>query len=117
MSIQNALASIAVKELDKTVPWYEALLQARASRPMPEVAEWKFEGGGGLQVYALPERAGNCSCTLVIDDFKKQLQHLEQLGINTSQKSESSKIKVVMITDPDGNHIAMAQALDASLLK
>ena len=26
---------------------------------MPEVIEWQFERGGGLQVYQLPERAGH----------------------------------------------------------
>ena len=36
---------------------------------MPEVAEWKFERGGWLQVYQLPERAGGGSCTLAVSDI------------------------------------------------
>lgn len=52
MSIDNAIASVAVKELRSAVPWYEALLgRAPDSTPMPEVAEWKFPRGGWLQVY------------------------------------------------------------------
>lgn len=51
MPIQSALASIAVKDLSTSVPWYEKLLGKPAdSRPMPEVTEWKFERGGWLQV-------------------------------------------------------------------
>jgi len=44
MPIKNALASLAVKDMDSAVQWYEKLFGRPAdSRPMPEVAEWKFE--------------------------------------------------------------------------
>ena len=59
MSILNALASVAVSNLQSTMGWYERLLGRPAdSRPMSEVAEWKFEGGEWLQVYQAPDRAG-----------------------------------------------------------
>ena len=61
MSIENVLASVAVRDLDAAVTWYEKLLVMPASRPMPEVAEWRFPRGGGLQVYRLPVRAGSGS--------------------------------------------------------
>jgi hypothetical protein len=67
MSIDNAIASVAVKDLAAAVAWYEALLgRAADSTPMPEVAEWKFPRGGWFQVYQLPERAGNGSVTLAV---------------------------------------------------
>ena len=51
MSIMNALASVAVNDLNYAVRWYEKLLgKPPDSRPMAEVAEWKFERGGWLQV-------------------------------------------------------------------
>jgi hypothetical protein len=60
--IDNVLASIAVKDLKAAAAWYEKLFRRPAdSTPMPEVAEWKFERGGWLQVYQLPERAGQYS--------------------------------------------------------
>jgi hypothetical protein len=40
---------------------------------------------------------------------------LNALGIDTGQRSSSKKVKTLMITDPDGNHIAFAEALDPSL--
>ena len=58
MSILNALASVAVSNLQSTMGWYERLLGRPAdSRPMYEVAECKFEGGGWLRVYRAPDRA------------------------------------------------------------
>ena len=70
MSIRNALASVAVKDLKSASQWYEQLFgRPPDSRPMPEVAEWKFEQGGWLQVYQLPERAGKGSVTLSVNSL------------------------------------------------
>jgi hypothetical protein len=115
MSVLNALASVAVKDLTSAVKWYERLLGRPASRPMPEVAEWSFERGGGLQVYQLSERAGSGSFTLAVSSMEEQITHLENLNIDTRERASSDKVKTVMIADPDGNHIAFAEALDPSL--
>jgi hypothetical protein len=48
MSIDNALASVAVKDIDKAAAWYAEFLGSSGSRPMPEVVEWMFSRGGGL---------------------------------------------------------------------
>ena len=116
MSIKNALASIAVRDLTAAVQWYQQVLgKPPDSRPMPEVAEWKFERGGWLQVYRLPERAGGGSVTLAVTGIDEQAARLKALGIDTGQRSSSDKVKTLMIADPDGNHIAFAEAIDASL--
>jgi hypothetical protein len=115
MSITNALASVAVKDVKSAAQWYEKMLGSPPARPMPEVAEWRFERGGCLQVYELPERAGSGSFTLAVSDMDEQVRHLNKLDIDTSQRTSSARVKTVMITDPDGNHIAFAQALDSTL--
>jgi hypothetical protein len=79
---------------------------------MPEVREWKFQRGGWLQVYALPERAGGGSCTPAVDDIDEMIAHARKLGIDTSKRTANTRLKTLMIVDPDGNHIAFAQALD-----
>jgi predicted enzyme related to lactoylglutathione lyase len=113
MAIQNALASMAVKDLKTATEWYGRLLRRSPdSTPMPEVREWKFERGGWLQVYALPERAGGGSCTLAVDDIDEMIAHARKLGIDTSKRTANTQVKTLMVVDPDGNHIAFAQALD-----
>lgn len=82
MSIRNALASVAVRDLQSTVQWYEKLFGRPAdSRPMSEVAEWKFEGGGWLQVYQNLDRAGTGSVTLAVRDLDEQIADLRRSGI------------------------------------
>jgi predicted enzyme related to lactoylglutathione lyase len=111
MSFENVLASMAVKDLRKATQWYESVLgRAPDATPMKEIAEWKFDGGGGLQIYLLPERAGDGSCTLVISNLGEHIAKLDKLGIDTRQKTTSAKVDTVMITDPDGNHLAFAEA-------
>jgi predicted enzyme related to lactoylglutathione lyase len=116
MSIKNALASVAVNNLNAAVQWYEKVLgKPPDSRPMPEVAEWKFERGGWLQVYRLPVRAGSGSVTLAVSSIDDQVALLNKLGIDTGQRSSGDKVKTLMISDPDGNHIAFAEAIDRSI--
>jgi predicted enzyme related to lactoylglutathione lyase len=116
VSIDNVLASVAVADLRAAVAWYERTIGRKPdSTPMPEVAEWKFSRGGWLQVYELPERAGGGSCTLAVSDLDEVAARLGRLGIDTSGRTASDKVRTLMITDPDGNHIAFAEARDASL--
>ncbi len=116
MPIRNALASLAVTDLESALPWYERLLERPAdSRPMAEVAEWKFEGGGWLQVYQRPKRAGLGSVTLAVTDIEEQKRYLEQCEIVIGEQRAGPKVKTLMITDPAGNHIAFAQAIDPGI--
>ena len=82
---------------------------------MPEVAEWSFERGGSLQVYQLPELAGSGSFTLVVTSIEEQVTQLGKLNIDASERTSGVRVKTIMITDPDGNHIAFAEAVDSSL--
>src|SRR5262249_16093363 len=106
---QNALASVAVTDLRAAQPWYEKLLGQPAAQPMPEVAEWHFERGGGLQIYELPERAGSGSFPLAVGDLENQIHRLQQLNIDTHRRTADANVRTVMIRDLDGNHIALAQ--------
>ena len=73
-----------------------------------------FPGGGRLQVYALPERAGLCSCTLAVSSVRLKAVRLEKLGIVTGVQT-GEQVKVFMVKDPDGNSIAFTQAPDVTL--
>jgi predicted enzyme related to lactoylglutathione lyase len=117
MAIDNALASVAVNDLEVAEAWYTKLIGKAGSKPMPEVIEWKFPSGGGLQVYALTERAGRCSFTMIVRDIESEIQKLDSMGVDTHERSSNSRVRTVMVSDPDGNHIALAEALDPSLVK
>ncbi|MBC7779209.1 MAG: VOC family protein [Proteobacteria bacterium] len=117
MTITNALASVAVKNLTTAAQWYEKVLRRTGSKPMPELVEWVFERGGCLQVYQLPERAGSGSFTLAVSDLDEEVAHLATLGVDTSARTTGDKVKTLMITDPDGNHIAFEEASDPTLAR
>ena len=108
MTITNALASLAVRDLTKSAEWYEKLL-GPGSRPMPGVVEWQLDGGGGLQVYSAPDRAGQGSCTLVVSDIDELAQLLLSTGLAPdAEPVRNDRVDTVMMKDPDGNSIAFA---------
>lgn len=117
MTIQNVLASVAVKDISAASKWYAQLFGQSGEMPMSDLAEWKFPGGGCLQVYQLLERAGHGSFTLAVTDMDTEIEKLDAMGLDTSQRSSNSKVKTVMVIDPDGNHIAFAQAYDPTLAR
>jgi hypothetical protein len=41
-TIDNALASLAVHDLNVSAIWFEKLIGRPSSSPMPEVKEWSF---------------------------------------------------------------------------
>jgi hypothetical protein len=117
MTITNALASLAVRDLATSSQWYEKIL-GRGSQPMAEVVEWQLERGGGLQIYQLPERAGKGSCTLVVSDIDDLARQLRSTGIApNAEPARDDRVDTVMINDPDGNSIAFAMAKDDSLAR
>jgi|SoiMethySBSTD1v2_1073268.scaffolds.fasta_scaffold259048_3 predicted enzyme related to lactoylglutathione lyase len=115
MTVDNALASLAVRDLAACSQWYEQLL-GPGNQPMPELIEWQFERGGGLQVYQLPERAGQGSCTLIVSDIDEFASRLRDTGVAPdAEPTRNDRVDTVMIKDPDGNSIAFAMPKDRSL--
>jgi catechol 2,3-dioxygenase-like lactoylglutathione lyase family enzyme len=115
MPITNALASVAVRDLARAEKWYETIL-GPGTRPMPEVVEWQFARGGGLQVYEAPDRAGQGSCTLIVSDIDDIAQKLRASGLARDvEPARNDRVDTVMIKDPDGNSIAFAAPKDSLL--
>jgi catechol 2,3-dioxygenase-like lactoylglutathione lyase family enzyme len=116
MPIRNAIASLAVRDIDASLAWYERLLGRPAdSRPIADLGEWKFERGGWLQVYQGAERAGSGSVTRAVTSLEEQISTLQDADMDPGEPIISEKVKVVMIKDPDGNSIAFAEALDPTI--
>jgi predicted enzyme related to lactoylglutathione lyase len=118
MSIKNALASVPVNDLSSAVQWYQMLFgRPPDSTQMSEVAEWKFERGGWLQVYANAERAGSGSFTLAVSNLDEEIAEFKKWGLDAGRQIIDEKVKVVMIQDLDGNSIAFAEAIDPSMAR
>ena len=108
MTINNALASLAVTDLDRSSEWYERLL-GPGQRPMEGLVEWQFDDGGGLQVYRGPDRAGQGSCTLVVADIDEIADQLRTSRLAEDvAPNRNDRVDTIMIKDPDGNSIAFA---------
>lgn len=111
MAINNALAGVAVRSLEDSLPWYVRLLERTPdTRPMPGVAEWTFANGGCLQVFQDRQRAGASSATLVEDDLGQRLATLRAIGIPVGATSESDVVNTAIVEDPDGNQVVFAEA-------
>jgi hypothetical protein len=115
MAIANALASLAVSDLEASSLWYETLL-GPGNHPMPEVVEWQFQRGGGLQIYAAPERAAQGSYTLIVTDIDDLARRLDTSRLASHVKpARNDRVDTIMIKDPDGNSIAFSMPKDSSL--
>ncbi len=112
MAITQVLASVAVGDLEAAVAWYQRVFGPPTTRPMPEVAEWHWPAGGGLQVYALAERAGQGSFTVAVTDIDEQAAQLRAAGVSDVEPVRHPQVETIMIRDPDGNSIAFAHPLD-----
>jgi glyoxalase/bleomycin resistance protein/dioxygenase superfamily protein len=117
MTVTNALASLAVRDLEASTQWYEVLL-GKGSHPMTEVVEWKLERGGGLQVYEAPDRAGRGSCTLIVSDIDELAERLHQSGLAAdAEPTRNDRVDTIMIKDPDGNSLAFSMPKDEQLVR
>lgn len=82
---------------------------------MAEVAEWTFDRGGSLQRYQLPQRAGGGSVTLAVNDIAPLATHLQHMAHGAL--SVTPQLRTIMLSDPDGHHIAFAQTLGGTMAR
>ncbi|WP_158884194.1 hypothetical protein [Rhodanobacter sp. L36] len=52
-----------------------------------------------------------------MNHLDEHIAKLDALGIDTAQRTHDEKVDTVMIVDPDNNHLAFAEAHDASVSK
>jgi catechol 2,3-dioxygenase-like lactoylglutathione lyase family enzyme len=118
MRITNANASLAVSNLETATRWYAELFgrapDARPQGSRGSCAEWQFARDCWLRVEQRPARAGRGSVTLAVADIGEPAARLDALGIRNRGCTASPSVRTLMIADPDGNHIAFAQATEAA---
>jgi catechol 2,3-dioxygenase-like lactoylglutathione lyase family enzyme len=115
MTVTNALASLAVRDLAAAADWYGKFL-GPGNPPMAEVVEWQLQRAGGLQIYSGADRAGHGSCTLIVSHIDETAQQLRAAGVAAdAQPARHDRVDTIMIKDPDGNSIAFAKPKDETL--
>jgi catechol 2,3-dioxygenase-like lactoylglutathione lyase family enzyme len=111
MSIKNALAGVASRDLDAAVAWYTKLIgRAPDDHPMPEVYEFSFPGGGWVQIFVDADRAGKSSLTLTVDHLDETIARLRSDGIACGEPTRSDYVDTSALRDPDGNQVILAEA-------
>ena len=109
MSVENALAGVAVKNLQSASKWYEQLIGQPGKQPMKEVVEWSLPTGGVLQVFEDSKRAGSSSVTFSVTGIDHHVEQLSERGIEIGNRTSSDTVSTAIIADPDGNQVVLAE--------
>ena len=110
MALKNALAFLAVRDVEEGTRWYKMLLGREPdTQPMKGLVEWQFEAGGWLQVNENRQLAGRSSVTLVETDLDDRIKQLKKAGIEPKSVMRGEQVSVVIVADPDGNQVVFAQ--------
>lgn len=117
MNFNNALAGIAVKDIDAAIVWYEGLIGRPPDvRPLERVAAWQFREGGWIEVFTDEKRAGMSTVIFAVVSLESQLADLAEKGIPVMNVTPSADIgEIAIIADPDGNQIVFAGPLTGVL--
>lgn len=116
MRISNVLAAIALTDLEAAEAWYAALFgRGRDAAPMDGLVEWRFPGGGWVQVFTDADRAGHMSISLVTDDIEAVRARLGEAGHAIEWSFDGPVTSGTVIRDPDGNRIVFAQSMNVAI--
>jgi hypothetical protein len=72
---------------------------------MPGLLEWEFPGGGWLQVFEKPQRAGSGAVTIIEDDLDARIGGLQTAHIRIDREKASATTSIAVVGDADGNRI------------
>ena len=108
MNVTTVMAQLIVSDLDRSVAFYSALFgRGPDANPMEGLQEWHFERAGAVQVYEEPDRAGTSGATIDVGDLDDTVGELDRLGIHHEPLTEATHVRIVQLTDPDRNRIAL----------
>lgn len=108
MTYTAVLAQSTVTDLGAAERWYAALLgRAPDERPMDGLLEWHVTPGGGVQVWAEPERAGRGTLLLSTDDLDATAARLSGVGIEHDGPQPGGGQRLLQVVDPDGNRVVV----------
>jgi predicted enzyme related to lactoylglutathione lyase len=108
-------AVIAARDFASALSWYRRLIGREPDlEPIDNVAEWQITATGWLQVVEDPERAGRTAVRFGVDNLDTQIAELNAADITPGELVVvPDMVKLVDITDPDGNEVSFVQDLRA----
>jgi predicted enzyme related to lactoylglutathione lyase len=114
MSIEYVFAGLAVTRLDEAIEWYSRLLgRPPGMRPNEREAAWQVAQTASVYIVADEDRAGRGAVTMFVDDLDAELEDITRRGIAVGQVGTAPGLfRRVMISDPDGNEIQLAELPD-----
>ena len=118
MTVENAMAGVAVADLAAASSWYEQVVGRPADLEPSEknaYAEWRFEMGGALQLFVDKGRAGQSSATLIVPRLEPELEAVRAAGIRVGRTADSPFVRTAILSDPDGNRVVLAQSLASAI--
>jgi predicted enzyme related to lactoylglutathione lyase len=106
--VTTVMSQMIVSDLDRSVAFYSRLFgRAPDQEPMDRLREWHFAGAGAIQVYEEAERAGRSGATLHVADLDAELASLDEASIDHEPIVDATFVRVVQLTDPDGNRVVL----------
>lgn len=115
MALTTALSVVAVSDLARARGFYTNLFgRGPDLEPMPTLAQWDIENGGGVQVVEQPENSGSSLVTLIVTDFDGYLEELHENGVTHGEVIVGVISRVTQASDPAGNIITFAESTAGS---
>src|SRR5438128_1738632 len=71
MPLTKIYANLSCSDLADSTAWFGKIFaRSPDARPMAGLAEWHHESSSGFQLYQDPDKAGNGTMTLIVEDLK-----------------------------------------------
>ena len=110
-NINSVISVIPVKNFQESLTWYKRLIGRDPDVvPMEGIAEWQIVGNAWIQVAIDPDRAGNTTLGICVNDLEAQCKTCSVSNLPIGEIEEYPEIiKMAEIIDPEGNKISFVQ--------
>ncbi|OBG13164.1 glyoxalase [Mycolicibacterium celeriflavum] len=106
-------AVVATSDYPAARSWYSRIMgRGPDLEPIEGVAEWQITATAWLQLITDAERAGRSAVRIGVDDLTGVVAELAGAGIAAGEPVDiAGMVRVVDITDPDGNEVSFVADL------
>ncbi|MGH2442655.1 MAG: VOC family protein [Chloroflexota bacterium] len=115
MNINYVFAGLVVSNRDQAVDWYQRLL-GRAPTFLPNDAEavWQLTSSSSVYLLADAQHAGQGVLTVLVEHLETTLEQIGARGITAGPiETIPDAGRKSVVTDPDGNAIAIIEIADS----